>query len=318
MFISNLGKNGPNLENFLRFEPLSKQQYMTLCPYKKRCTYGIKCKYWHPEREAVATATNKTGATVQFKSAHDSMMDRAAEQKLNLKKMFSQPSEDYKNDYSFDETSSIYPQNGHFGYGNGSVKSSGVEKKIHFGRSMAAGIQHPSSGLRQMGPVETKTYTDGHHAQFQNMHSINYLAKNMRNMRVDWSSADSNNNYKNNAKSQGFNPVIGGISFSPFNSTSAFVSQSQPQNAQFGQQSEFETSKNTLQNNSNKKTASDLYKEAESQGRNLSPHSVRRRLDEILEDETLVSRFLKKYQNITDESELIFLAQCMNFDELNL
>ncbi|KAM4725731.1 endoribonuclease ZC3H12A [Anableps anableps] len=43
-----LGRHGPNLENFLRKFPktLKKQP----CPYGKKCTYGIKCKFHHPER----------------------------------------------------------------------------------------------------------------------------------------------------------------------------------------------------------------------------------------------------------------------------
>ncbi|KAF7667261.1 hypothetical protein LDENG_00070040 [Lucifuga dentata] len=43
-----LGRHGPTLENFLRkFPKLCKKQ---LCPYGKKCTYGIKCKFHHPER----------------------------------------------------------------------------------------------------------------------------------------------------------------------------------------------------------------------------------------------------------------------------
>ncbi|XP_075995704.1 endoribonuclease ZC3H12A [Genypterus blacodes] len=43
-----LGRHGPTLENFLRRVPkIHKKQ---LCPYGKKCTYGIKCKFHHPER----------------------------------------------------------------------------------------------------------------------------------------------------------------------------------------------------------------------------------------------------------------------------
>lgn len=43
-----LGRHGPTLENFLRMFPkICKKQ---LCPYGKKCTYGIKCKFHHPER----------------------------------------------------------------------------------------------------------------------------------------------------------------------------------------------------------------------------------------------------------------------------
>ncbi|KAF3707223.1 Ribonuclease ZC3H12A [Channa argus] len=43
-----LGRHGPTLENFLRMFP--KTQKKQLCPYGKKCTYGIKCKFHHPER----------------------------------------------------------------------------------------------------------------------------------------------------------------------------------------------------------------------------------------------------------------------------
>ncbi|XP_060948943.1 ribonuclease ZC3H12A [Limanda limanda] len=43
-----LGRYGPTLENFLRKFP--KTQKKLLCPYGKKCTYGIKCKFHHPER----------------------------------------------------------------------------------------------------------------------------------------------------------------------------------------------------------------------------------------------------------------------------
>ncbi|XP_039976784.1 ribonuclease ZC3H12A [Xiphias gladius] len=43
-----LGRHGPTLENFLRrFPKIQKKQP---CPYGKKCTYGIKCKFHHPER----------------------------------------------------------------------------------------------------------------------------------------------------------------------------------------------------------------------------------------------------------------------------
>lgn len=45
-----LGRHGPNLDNFLRKNPLPVEQKKQPCPYGKKCTYGIKCKYYHPER----------------------------------------------------------------------------------------------------------------------------------------------------------------------------------------------------------------------------------------------------------------------------
>ncbi|XP_077432485.1 endoribonuclease ZC3H12A isoform X2 [Vanacampus margaritifer] len=45
-----LGRHGPNLDNLLRTKPLPPEQRKPLCPYDKKCTYGLKCKYYHPER----------------------------------------------------------------------------------------------------------------------------------------------------------------------------------------------------------------------------------------------------------------------------
>ncbi|XP_072249956.1 endoribonuclease ZC3H12A [Leuresthes tenuis] len=45
-----LGRHGPTLDNFLRKRPLPVEQKRQLCPYDKKCTYGIKCKFFHPER----------------------------------------------------------------------------------------------------------------------------------------------------------------------------------------------------------------------------------------------------------------------------
>ncbi|XP_051263861.1 endoribonuclease ZC3H12A [Dicentrarchus labrax] len=45
-----LGRHGPSLDNFLRKKPLPTEQKKQPCPYDKKCTYGIKCKFYHPER----------------------------------------------------------------------------------------------------------------------------------------------------------------------------------------------------------------------------------------------------------------------------
>ncbi|KAM9805758.1 ribonuclease ZC3H12A [Syngnathus typhle] len=45
-----LGRHGPNLDNLLSTKPLPSEQKGQLCPYDKKCTYGMKCKYYHPER----------------------------------------------------------------------------------------------------------------------------------------------------------------------------------------------------------------------------------------------------------------------------
>lgn len=81
-----LGKNGPSLSNFLRFESFHNQQYMKRCPYKKKCTYGSKCKFWHPER-----AASQSGQ--QFKTAFQSVLDQSSEQRMKLEIILNQPDE---------------------------------------------------------------------------------------------------------------------------------------------------------------------------------------------------------------------------------
>lgn len=53
-----LGRHGPNLDEFLKKGTVVQPR---LCPYKKKCTYGQKCKFFHPEREGEAQAQTKQG-----------------------------------------------------------------------------------------------------------------------------------------------------------------------------------------------------------------------------------------------------------------
>ncbi|XP_073349036.1 probable ribonuclease ZC3H12D [Pagrus major] len=45
-----LGRNGPTIDDFLRKKPWSSDNKQQHCPYGKKCTYGVKCKFYHPER----------------------------------------------------------------------------------------------------------------------------------------------------------------------------------------------------------------------------------------------------------------------------
>uniref|UniRef100_A0A915Q4T3 C3H1-type domain-containing protein n=1 Tax=Setaria digitata TaxID=48799 RepID=A0A915Q4T3_9BILA len=45
-----LGRHGPKLAQFLMKGQRPSQSQSQLCPYARRCTYGNKCKYYHPER----------------------------------------------------------------------------------------------------------------------------------------------------------------------------------------------------------------------------------------------------------------------------
>ena len=52
-----LGRSGPNLEEFLRTGPYKTK----ICPYKNKCTYGMKCRYFHPDTSA--DASNNSNST---------------------------------------------------------------------------------------------------------------------------------------------------------------------------------------------------------------------------------------------------------------
>ncbi|XP_072218931.1 probable ribonuclease ZC3H12D [Leuresthes tenuis] len=45
-----LGRNGPTIDDFLRKKPWLPDNKLQHCPYGKKCTYGVKCKFYHPER----------------------------------------------------------------------------------------------------------------------------------------------------------------------------------------------------------------------------------------------------------------------------
>ncbi|XP_077443141.1 endoribonuclease ZC3H12A-like [Stigmatopora argus] len=61
-----LGRNGPTIDDFLRKKPKNLDNKLQHCPYGKKCTYGIKCKFFHPER------TNQSQLSVA-----DELRDRA-------------------------------------------------------------------------------------------------------------------------------------------------------------------------------------------------------------------------------------------------
>ncbi|KAM8869940.1 endoribonuclease ZC3H12A isoform 2-T2 [Spinachia spinachia] len=68
-----LGRHGPSLDNFLRKKPLPTEQKRQLCPYDKKCTYGIKCKFYHPERsnQAYLSLADELREKAQISSAKE-------------------------------------------------------------------------------------------------------------------------------------------------------------------------------------------------------------------------------------------------------
>ena len=67
-----LGKNGPSLDTFLKLKsvtgPASGMESKA-CPYKEKCTYGNKCKFFHPER-----------GNVPHKSVTEQLKERSSKQ----------------------------------------------------------------------------------------------------------------------------------------------------------------------------------------------------------------------------------------------
>ena len=51
-----LGKHGPSLDEFLRRGSASHPR---ICPYLKKCTYGLKCRFYHPERAQERAESNR-------------------------------------------------------------------------------------------------------------------------------------------------------------------------------------------------------------------------------------------------------------------
>ncbi len=78
-----LGRHGPKLDDFLKKGTIIQPK---LCPYRKKCTYGTKCKFYHPERvERSSTPVNRNNLAesaskndgnrrLQDTDAHDALL----------------------------------------------------------------------------------------------------------------------------------------------------------------------------------------------------------------------------------------------------
>ncbi|XP_038566827.1 endoribonuclease ZC3H12A isoform X2 [Micropterus salmoides] len=98
-----LGRHGPSLDNFLRKKPLPTEQKRQLCPYDKKCTYGIKCKFYHPER-----------ANQSYLSLADELREKAQISTLKEERNATLPprqlqADPHDSEYTRDQQSSSHP-----------------------------------------------------------------------------------------------------------------------------------------------------------------------------------------------------------------
>ncbi|XP_054638575.1 endoribonuclease ZC3H12A [Dunckerocampus dactyliophorus] len=77
-----LGRYGPSLDNFLRTKPLPTEQKKQVCPYDKKCTYGMKCKFYHPERanQSNQSLADKRRKKAQISPVNDEIASHTASQ----------------------------------------------------------------------------------------------------------------------------------------------------------------------------------------------------------------------------------------------
>lgn len=74
-----LGRHGPTLDNFLRKGTVALPR---VCPYLGKCTFGLKCRFYHPERDPARkleseTVTSKTVLPKSHESKRkESLTDR--------------------------------------------------------------------------------------------------------------------------------------------------------------------------------------------------------------------------------------------------
>jgi len=66
-----LGKGGPTLDAFIRFKWFN-EKFLIPCPFGKKCTFGLKCKYIHAERGTHQQA---------FKTAHQNVLETQARER---------------------------------------------------------------------------------------------------------------------------------------------------------------------------------------------------------------------------------------------
>jgi hypothetical protein len=235
-----------------------------------------------------------------MKSAHQCQIAQAAEEKLNQDhKYFSSPGAYNKN------TPGMAYKNTEYESGSGQYPLDNA----HLLFTMRALQPHSDFELRAMGPEPTSyNYQHKQHQQMAYLHN-HILGLFFQHQLHQNSTAFQfySNSYL------GFNPVIRRTN-NPFSSSS--VSNFDAPTAQYD--SAVKLARSIPKKNGNMSPPPGMVKKPENGAmakvsRNMSPKSVRSCLGEILNEEEIAS-FLICYPHVTNESELVFLAQSKKFD----
>ena len=129
-----LGRNGPSLDQFLytdardvkgttRKVTSDRSSTQQICPHLERCTFGRKCKYYHPDRDPVSEPSSATGSTgsrtpVTSRSPTPSpspdkrqsiYSGRTSRDESKSGYYGNQPGEDYSRDHKYSESSQVSP-----------------------------------------------------------------------------------------------------------------------------------------------------------------------------------------------------------------
>ena len=272
-----LGKNGPSLDNFLRFESLSNQQYLKRCPYRKRCTYGSKCKFWHPERDPSGQAGGVGGASSQFKTAFQTVLDRSLESRAKFEQQIlnkpnnneSQPNNDFLYTNNKSQTQSFQQTF----FNNQTIE---IEAKKMGPESNSAKLFSPSNQLNKFNQHQKSPYPD-------------------------WTTNSGPNMMSS------FNPIT---YTSPFNSAVTLLAQ---QTSHEIEGNVLKSSKVDMSGNGSNHVHISPTRNGNEKP---APPSIRTKLEKIL-SKAEIEPFLEKYKEESDENKLIFLAHSMKFDLLD-
>ncbi|XP_060084709.1 uncharacterized protein LOC132563974 [Ylistrum balloti] len=105
-----LGRHGPSLDNFLSREPTVPLSLPPVCPYGiKKCTYGNKCKFYHPERGNNPQKSVTDIMAEQTKQKMQDLMERGSKNAEGDKKKVLVRKQQLKQKMSLQRTSSLAP-----------------------------------------------------------------------------------------------------------------------------------------------------------------------------------------------------------------